>query len=195
MPRQSLQEILPLIRQPSHYLGNEINTIRKEPHNVRLRFALAFPDLYQVGMSYMGIQILYNILNAREEIAAERVFAPGIDLEERLREDRVPLSSLESGTLISNFDIIGFSLLYELNFTNILTILDLSGIPFYAGDRNPSHPFVVAGGPCTFNPEPLADFFDAMVVGDGEEVVLELTEAWLEWKDAGGDREALLKRW
>jgi len=195
MSRQSLQEILPLIRQPSHYLGNEINTIRKEPHNVRLRFALAFPDLYQVGMSYMGIQILYNILNAREEIAAERVFAPGVDLEERLREDRVPLSSLESGTPISNFDIIGFSLLYELNFTNILTILDLSGIPFYAGDRNPSHPFVVAGGPCTFNPEPLADFFDAMVVGDGEEVVLELTEAWLEWKDAGGDREALLKKW
>jgi radical SAM family uncharacterized protein/radical SAM-linked protein len=195
MSRQSLHEILPLIRHPSHYLGNEINAIRKAPENVRLRFALAFPDLYQVGMSYMGIQVLYNILNAREEIAAERVFAPGADLEEKLREGRVPLSSLESGTPISNFDIIGFSLLYELNFTNVLTILDLSGIPFYAGDRNPSHPFVVAGGPCTFNPEPLADFFDAMVVGDGEEAVLELTEAWLEWKDAGGDREALLKRW
>lgn len=195
MSRQSLQETLPLIRHPSHYLGTEINVIRKAPENVRLRFALAFPDLYGVGMSYVGTQILYHILNSREEIAAERVFAPGVDLEAKLRGDRIPLCSLESGIALSDFEIIGFSLLYELNFTNILTILDLSGIPFYARDRDASHPFVIAGGPCTFNPEPLADFFDAMVMGDGEEVVLELADAWLEWKDGGGDRQALLKRW
>lgn len=195
MPRQSLQEIYPLIQQPSHYLGNEVNAIRKAPETVRLRFALAFPDLYGVGMSHLGMQILYHILNAREEIAAERVFAPGVDFEARLRGSGNTFCSLESGTPLSSFDIVGFSLLYELNFINILTMLDLSGLPFYARDRGGSHPFVVAGGPCTFNPEPLADFFDAMVIGDGEEVVLELADVWLEWKDGGGDRKALLKKW
>jgi radical SAM family uncharacterized protein/radical SAM-linked protein len=146
-------------------------------------------------MSHVGIQILYHILNAHGGVAAERVFAPGVDLEARLRGDRIPLCALESGAPLSNFDVIGFSLLYELNFVNILTMLDLSSIPFYARDRSPSHPFVIAGGPCTFNPEPLADFFDAMVVGDGEEGVIALANAWLEWKDSGGDRQALLRRW
>ena len=195
MPRQSLQEILPLVQHPSHYLGTEINALRKDPEKIRLRFALAFPDLYEVGMSHVGIQILYHILNARQAIAAERVFAPGVDLEARLRGGSIPLCSLESGIPLSDFDIVGFSLLYELNFTNIFTMLDLSGIPFYARDRDKSHPFVIAGGPCTFNPEPLADFFDAMVVGDGELVVLELADAWLAWKDSGAEREALLKTW
>ncbi len=195
MPRQSLQDILPLVEHPSHYLGTEINALRKDPKKIRLRFALAFPDLYEVGMSHVGIQILYHILNTRQAIAAERVFAPGVDLEARLRAGRIPLCSLESGMPLSDFDILGFSLLYELNFTNILTMLDLSGIPFYARDRDESHPFVIAGGPCTFNPEPLSDFFDVMVVGDGELVVLELADAWLAWKDSGADREALLKIW
>ena len=195
MSRQFLEEILPLVQHPSHYLGTEINVVKKEPEMIRLRFALAFPDLYEVGMSHVGIQILYHILNARPTIAAERVFAPGVDLEARLRTGGIPLCSLESGIPLSDFDIVGFSLLYELNFTNILTIFDLAGIPFYARDRDASHPFVVAGGPCTFNPEPLADFFDAMVVGDGEEVVLELSDAWMAWKDSGADREALLKAW
>jgi radical SAM family uncharacterized protein/radical SAM-linked protein len=190
-----LQEILPLVQHPSHYLGTEVNALRKEPEKIRLRFALAFPDLYEVGMSYVGTQILYHILNARQAIAAERVFAPGVDLEARLRAGRIPLCSLESGIPLSDFDIVGFSLLYELNFTNILMILDLSGIPFYARDRDESHPFVIAGGPCTFNPEPLCDFFDAMVVGDGELAVLELADAWLAWKDSGAGREALLKSW
>jgi radical SAM family uncharacterized protein/radical SAM-linked protein len=146
-------------------------------------------------MSYVGIPILYHILNARKEVAAERVFAPGIDLEARLREEQISLCSLESDTPLSDFDIIGFSLLYELNFTNILTMLDLSGIPFLAQERLSSHPFVVAGGPCTFNPEPLAEFFDAMVIGDGEEAVVQMTDAWLEWRDGGGDRQGLLDRW
>ncbi|MDY6987360.1 MAG: TIGR03960 family B12-binding radical SAM protein [Thermodesulfobacteriota bacterium] len=195
MNRQSLDMVLPLIRNPSRYLGSEINAIRKDPAKVRLRFALAFPDLYEVGMSHVGIQILYHILNARKEIAAERVFAPGLDLEAELRERQIPLSSLETQTPLSGFDIIGFSLLYELNFTNILTILDRSNIPFYATDRDHTHPFVVAGGPCTFNPEPLADFFDAMVIGDGEVAVVELADAWLKWKEAAGDREQLLREW
>ncbi|NVL90504.1 MAG: TIGR03960 family B12-binding radical SAM protein [Desulfobacterales bacterium] len=195
MPRQSLQDILPLIRRPSHYLGTEINALQKDPGKIRLRFALAFPDLYEVGMSHVGIQILYHILNAQQAVSAERVFAPGVDLEARLRAGGIPLCSLEGGVRLSDFDIVGFSLLYELNFTNILTMLDLSGIPFYAKDRDESHPFVIAGGPCTFNPEPLSDFFDAMVVGDGEAAVLELADAWLAWKDSRADREALLKAW
>jgi len=195
MPRQSLEEILPLVQNPSHYLGTEINTLKKDPGTIRLRFALAFPDLYDVGTSHVGIQILYHVLNARDGIAAERVFAPGRDLEARMRHEGCPICSLESRTPLSTFDIIGFSLLYELNFTNILTVLDLSGLPFYARDRDASHPFIIAGGPCSFNPEPLADFFDAMVIGDGEQVAVELAEAWLESKDAGEDRERTLKRW
>jgi radical SAM family uncharacterized protein/radical SAM-linked protein len=146
-------------------------------------------------MSHVGIQILYHILNAREDIAAERVFAPGGDLENELRSRNAPLCSLETGTPLSEFDIIGFSLLYELNFTNILNMLSLGGIPLYARNRNNSHPFVVAGGPCTFNPEPLNEFFDAMVIGDGEEVVLKLSHAWLEWKDTASDRQRLLEQW
>lgn len=195
MSRQSLEDILPLVRHPSHYLGSEINAVRKDPGRVRLRVALAFPDLYEIGMSHVGIQILYHILNAREEIAAERVFAPGLDLEAELRATKTPLCSLETRTALADFDIFGFSLLYELTFTNILNMLDLSSIPFYARDRDDAHPLVIAGGPCTFNPEPLADFFDAMVVGDGEEVVIELADTWLQWKEAEGARQKLLEIW
>ena len=172
MSRQSLEEILPRVQHPSHYLGMEVHAKCKDPEKIRLRFALAFPDLYPIGMSHVGIQILYHILNAHIEIAAESVFAPSIDMEARLRDGGIPLASLESGTPLFAFDIVGFSLLYELNYTSILNMLALSGIPFYGTDRDLSHPFIIAGGPCTFNPEPVADFFDAMVVGDGEEVVL-----------------------
>ena len=196
MSTNTIQELLALIEKPSRYLGSEINAVKKDPQGVKLRFALAFPDLYEIGTSHFGLQILYHILNRRPEIAAERVFAPATDLEDRLRQGRIPLFSLESQTPLNRFDIIGFSLLYELNYTNILTMLELSGIPPLAGDRDRSHPLVVAGGPCTCNPEPVADFFDAIVVGDGEQVVLELARTWLEWKDAGaGDRTVLLKMW
>lgn len=195
MPRQSLEDMLPLLRHPSHYLGSEINAVRKDSGRVRMRIALAFPDLYQVGMSHVGIQILYHVLNAREDIAAERVFAPGVDLEDELRAKNVPLCSLETHTPLSKFDVIGFSLLYELNFTNILNMLSLAGLPLHALERDDSHPFIIAGGPCAFNPEPVAEFFDAIVVGDGEEVVLKLADAWLEWKDAACDRQRLLEKW
>ncbi|MBI5578583.1 MAG: TIGR03960 family B12-binding radical SAM protein [Deltaproteobacteria bacterium] len=196
MSTDTIQEILALIEKPSRYLGSEINAVKKDPQRVKLRFALAFPDLYEIGTSHFGLQILYHILNRRPEIAAERVFAPATDLEDRLRQGRMPLFSLESRTPLNRFDIIGFSLLYELNYTNVITMLALSGIPPLSGDRGPGDPLVVAGGPCTCNPEPVADFFDAIVVGDGEPVVLELARTWLEWKDAGsGERELLLKMW
>ncbi len=194
--RQMLENLLPLVEQPSRYLGNEINSIHKEPTEVQLKMVLAFPDLYEIGTSHFGLQILYSLLNNQKHIAAERVFAPAKDLEAHLRRDRQPLLSLESATPLGDFDIVGFSLLYELNFTNILTILELSGIPFYAEQRDPSHPLLIAGGPCMVNPEPVADFFDAIVVGDGETVILEMTRAWTDWQMQGHiNKESLLRAW
>lgn len=191
-----IQDILPLVSQPSRYLGSEVNRVRKDPGRVRLRVALAYPDLYEVGTSHFGMQILYDILNRREETAAERVFAPAPDMEARLREAGLPLTSLETGTPLSRFDILGISLLYELNLTNMLTLLDLSGIPFFSRDRGPDHPLVIAGGPCTVNPEPVADFLDAVVVGDGEEVLPLMMDLWLAWREGGdGRRETLLRSW
>jgi radical SAM superfamily enzyme YgiQ (UPF0313 family) len=177
-------------------LGGEINQIIKDPERVRLRIALAFPDLYEIGTSHFGMQILYHILNAHADIAAERVFAPAVDMEARLRSAGLPLFSLESRQPLNRFDIIGFSLLYELNYTNILTILDLAGIPFYAAQRDNSHPLIIAGGPCACNPEPIADFFDAIIVGDGETVIMQLAQSWMDChKHTRPDREDLLKRW
>ncbi len=196
MSKKALQDILTLVEQPSRYLGSEINTIKKDLSKVKLRFVLAFPDLYEIGTSHFGLQILYHILNQREEIAAERVFAPGVDMEAHIRSSKLPIVSLESQISLCEFDIIGFSLLYELNYTNILTILDLSNIPFLASQRDESFPLIIAGGPATCNPEPVADFFDAMVIGDGEEVILEMSDIWLMWKeDNSGDKQTLLSRW
>jgi radical SAM family uncharacterized protein/radical SAM-linked protein len=196
MSQNVLQEILPLVQKPSQYLGSEINTIKKDLSKVKLRFALVFPDLYEIGTSHFGLQILYHILNQREEIAAERVFAPGADMEAHLRSSQLPIVSLESQIPLREFDIIGFSLLYELNYTNILTIFDLSNIPFMASQRDTSFPLIIAGGPSTSNPEPVADFFDAMVIGDGEEVILEMSDIWLIWKEENsGDKLNLLRRW
>lgn len=192
----TIQDILPLIEQPSRYLGSEINTIKKDHSKVKLRFALAFPDLYEIGTSHFGLQILYHILNLHHEIAAERVFAPGTDMEAHLKSSGIPIMSLESHKPLDQFDIIGFSLLYELNYTNILTMLELANIPLFARQRGVSHPFVIAGGPCTCNPEPVADFFDAIVVGDGENVIIKMSYAWLTWKTSGkSDKETLLRMW
>ncbi|MDY6906230.1 MAG: TIGR03960 family B12-binding radical SAM protein [Thermodesulfobacteriota bacterium] len=197
MKFESIQDILPFVRKPGSYLGTEVNTIHKDPLQVDLRMALCFPDIYEIGTSHFGLQILYHILNKDKAIWAERVFSPGLDMEAQLRDAGLPMVSLESGTPLNQFDIVGMSLLYELNYTNVLTLLDLSGIPFYAADRNETHPLVIAGGPCTFNPEPMADFFDAMVVGDGETVVREMCRIWREFKARGEhyDRGAVLKAW
>ncbi|MBV5267114.1 MAG: hypothetical protein JZU67_01050, partial [Burkholderiaceae bacterium] len=181
---------------PSQYIGSEVNAIKKDPKTVELFIALAFPDLYTIGTSHFGLQILYQLLNHEKTIAAERVYTPDTDMESRLRIAGLPLTSLESAIPLTQFDIIGFSLLYELNYTNILTILDLAGLPFFARDRDLSFPLIIAGGPCTCNPEPVADFFDAMVIGDGESVILEMANCWRVWKQGGGnDKTLLLKSW
>jgi radical SAM family uncharacterized protein/radical SAM-linked protein len=189
-------KLLTSVEKPSRYLGSEINTVRKDLDRVQLRVVLAFPDLYEIGTSHFGLQILYHLLNRQKDVAAERVFAPALDMEAHLRQTGKPLFSLESHTPLSRFDIIGFSLLYELNYTNMLTMLELSGIPWLAAERDARHPLIIAGGPCTCNPEPVADFFDAIVVGDGEGVALELVNAWLAWKQSGGTRrQDLLELW
>ncbi len=191
-----LDDILPLVSKPSRYTGGEVNSLAKSGSSVRLSMALAFPDTYEIGMSHFGMQILYHLLNSRPEIAAERVFAPGTDMVKQLAASDMPLFSLETHRPLASFDIVGFSLLYELNYTNVLTMLHLAGIPFYAADRGGNMPLVIAGGPCTVNPEPMAPFFDAMVIGDGEPVVTEMADAWMRLKDAGGgDKAELLRAW
>lgn len=196
MSQSSIQDTLSLVQMPSRYLGSEVNRIKKDWDTVPLHVALAFPDLYEIATSHFGIQILYHILNSQKDTLAERVFAPAADLEEQLRTNGIPMGSLESATPLREFDIIGFSLLYELNYTNMLNMLDLAGIAFMATDRKKGDPLLIAGGPCTCNPEPVADFFDAMVIGDGEDVILQMTEAWKDWRQTGDDRkERLLERW
>jgi len=196
MSSMKFEHLLPFVEKPSRYLGSESNTIKKDLDRVKLRIALAFPDLYEVGTSHFGLQILYHILNSRKDIAAERLYAPGQDLEGRLRASDQPLTTLESRYPLGRFDIIGFSLLYELDYTNMLTMLDLAGIPFYSSQRGPDVPLIVAGGPCTCNPEPVAELFDAMVVGDGENIVLSIADVWMRWKEDGGkDKDQLLDKW
>jgi len=191
-----IQDILPLVEAPSRYMGDEINTIHKDHRKVKLKFALAFPDLYEIGTSHFGLQILYHILNQHPDVLAERVFTPAPDMQAYLRQREIPLQSLESGCPLGQFDILGFSLLYELNYTNVIAMLDLAGLPFKSKDRDRHHPIIIAGGPCTCNPEPVADFFDALVIGDGEEVVLQMADAWLEWQQRDGQsRKALLDSW
>jgi len=165
------------ISRPSRYIGGEINAVRKDPSETEVSIALAFPDVYEVGMSHLGLKILYRILNAEEWLAAERVFCPWVDMEAELRRLRLPLTTLESGRPLADFDLVGFSLQHELCYTNVLNMLDLSGIPPLARDRSEIFPLVIAGGPACFNPEPVADFFDLMVVGDGESVAIEICRA------------------
>jgi radical SAM family uncharacterized protein/radical SAM-linked protein len=174
------------IKHPSRYLGGETHAIIKDPAEIEVSIALAFPDVYEIGMSHVGLKILYHILNALSWLAAERVFAPWVDLEQELRQRALPLSSLESGRPLSQFDLIGFSLQHELCYTNILSMLDLAGIPFLSEQRGSNEPLIIAGGPACFNPEPVAALFDAIVVGDGEEVAVHICAAVREWKQAGG---------
>ena len=196
MTEPSIQDVLAGIEQPSRYLGIETNAVHKDHSRVDLHAVLAFPDLYDIGTSHFGMQILYHILNQRPDTVAERVFAPGVDMEARLRTLGRPLTSLESGIPLRDFDIIGFSLLYELNYTNILTMLDLSNIAFLAAERREGEPLIIAGGPCTCNPEPVADFFDAMLIGDGEAAIVAMAEKWLAWNKSGRkSRQDLLHQW
>ena len=194
MHRNNYQEILAQVQTPTRYAGTEINAVKKDHDKVDLTFALAFPDLYEIGTSHFGLQILYSILNNRDNIAAERFFAPAPDMEALMRERQVPCLSMETRTPLNDFDIIGVSLLYELNFTNILTLFSLSGIPFYSEQRDDTFPVIIAGGPCAYNPEPLADFFDAFVIGDGEETVLAVADTVMAFKREGDNSKKSLLR-
>jgi radical SAM family uncharacterized protein len=189
-----LHRILPTVGKPARYIGGEWNSVTKDWGACSVRWALAFPDTYEIGMSNLGLAILYDILNRQDGVLAERVYAPWVDMEGAMRAAGLPLFSLESRRPLAEFDVIGFSLPYEQLYTNLLNMLDLAGLPVLAAGRDRRHPLVVAGGGATYNPEPLADFVDAFVLGEGEEVVLELTEAIREAKGQGSSREALLRR-
>jgi radical SAM family uncharacterized protein/radical SAM-linked protein len=180
------------VDKPARYMGGEMGSVRKDA--AALRFALAFPDVYEVGMSHLGLRILYHILNEVDGIAAERVFAPWADMEKQLLASGMPLATLESATPLNECDIIGFTLQYELSYTNIINMLRLGGIPLLSADRTDSFPLIIAGGPCAYNPEPLVPFFDAVLLGDGEEAVLEIAQAVLASKSAGEDKSQLLER-
>ncbi len=180
------------VEKPARYMGGEVGT--RCAATPELRFVLAFPDVYEVGMSHLGLQILYGVLNGLDGVAAERAYAPWPDREAQLRAEGGSLATLESGTSLDRADIVGFTLQYELSYTNILNMLDLAGIPLLASERDERHPLIIGGGPCACNPEPLADFFDAFLLGDGEEAVIEIAEAFRAWKRTGGARAALLER-
>lgn len=189
-----LDEILPLVSKPARYTGNEWNAVRKDWDQVAVKVALAFPDIYDVGMGHLGYKILYHILNSREDTLAERVYAPWVDMEAKMREHNLPLFSLETRHELNRFDLVGFTLQYELSYTNVLNMLDLGNIPLLAAERKKGDPFVIGGGPCAFNPEPLADFFDLFVIGAGEEALPELVDLYRQWSASGGDRKDFLRQ-
>jgi radical SAM family uncharacterized protein/radical SAM-linked protein len=188
------EDFLPLVQKPARYIDSEMNAYHKDLSSVRTKFCLFFPDTYEVGMSHLGLRILYDILNKRDDTACERVFSPWTDYEERLRAAGRPLTSLESNTPLHSFDLLGISLQYELSYTNILTGLELGRIPLRSKDRTAAHPIVVAGGPCVVNPEPLADFIDVFFVGEAEDAVLELVDLKQQFPDRQEYLHALSKR-
>jgi radical SAM family uncharacterized protein/radical SAM-linked protein len=188
-----MRDMLPLVSRPTRYVGKEINACHQDINQAQLRFALVFPDAYEIGMSHLGMQVLYGLLNAQAGIVCERAFSPWFDMEARLRSRNIPLATLESDTPLRAFDVIGFSLQYELCYTNVLNILSLAHIPLLAQERGADMPVVIGGGPCASNPEPLAAFFDAFCLGDGEEVILEVTNVIKQWKIEGGDKDSLLR--
>ena len=186
-------EILLKIEKPARYIGNEINSVMKDKEKVAIRFAMCFPDVYEIGMSHLGIQILYDMFNRREDTWCERVYSPWIDLDRIMREQHIPLFALESQDPIQDFDFLGITIQYEMCYTNILQVLDLSNIPLFASDRTDEDPVVIGGGPCAVNPEPLADFFDLFYIGEGETVYNDLLDAYKENKKNHGTRRDFLE--
>lgn len=184
------------VEKPARYTGGEWNMVRKDPEQVNIRYAFCFPDIYEVGMSHLGMKILYHLINNREDSYCERFFAPWTDMEEQMKNNNIPLFSLETKDPLSAFDIIGFTLQYEMSYTNVLNMLDLGGVAILSKDRKEGDPFVCAGGPCAYNPEPLADFMDFVVLGEAEEVMDEILDAFKKWKNAAGKmsrKDLLLK--
>lgn len=187
-----LHSILKQVEKPARYIGSEINMVEKDPASVDIRIAFCFPDTYEVGMSHLGMQILYFFFNRREDTYCERCFAPWYDMEEKMRQNNVPLYALETGDPIRGLDFVMFTLQYEMSYTNILNMLDLAGIPLFAADRGEEYPIVVGGGPCVYNPEPLADFFDIFYIGEGEVSYDELLDLYKQNKAEGGSKEDFL---
>ena len=186
-------EILLNIEKPARYIGNEVNSVMKDKNQVDIRFCMCFPDVYEIGMSHLGIQILYDMFNQREDTWCERVYSPWPDLDKVMREEQIPLFALESQEPIKYFDFLGITIQYEMCYTNILQVLDLSQIPLRAADRTEEHPFVMGGGPCAYNPEPLAPFFDMFYIGEGETVFNDLLDIYKEWKKSGKSRKEFLE--
>ena len=186
-------DILLKVDKPARYIGNEVNAVMKKKEEVDIRFAFVFPDVYEIGMSHLGIQILYDMLNRRDDIWCERVYSPWTDLDRIMREEKIPLFALESQEPIKDFDFIGITIQYEMCYTNILQVLDLAQIPMFAKDRTEEHPIVIGGGPCTYNPEPLADFFDIFYIGEGETVFYDLMDRYKEWKNLGKSKKEFLE--
>ncbi len=193
MSKSDLEDIFKQVQRPGRYLGGEWNEIKKNQKNIHLKIALAFPDLYEIGMSYLGQKILYEVVNKRSDFLAERVFAPGTDFEALLREKKIPLFTLENRIPLNGLDVLGISLLYDLNYSNVLTILDLGQIPIWASERNAVFPLVIGGGPAVFNPEPVAEIFDLFLIGEGEEAFLEILDSISGHKKKGASREFILK--
>ena len=187
-------DILLKIEKPARYIGGEINSVMKDPESIDIRFAMCFPDVYEIGMSHLGIQILYDLFNRREDTWCERVYSPWIDLDRVMREQKIPLFALESQDPIRDFDFLGITIQYEMCYTNILQILDLSGIPLKAAERGEDVPIVIGGGPCAYNPEPLAQFFDLFYIGEGETVYDELMDLYKENKKNSGSRKDYLEK-
>lgn len=189
-----LHYILKQVEKPARYIGSEINMVEKDPATVDTRIAFCFPDTYEVGMSHLGLQILYYFFNRREDTYCERCFAPWYDMEEKMRENGIPLYALETGDPLQNFDFVMFTLQFEMSYTNILNMLDLAGIPIYAKDRGEEDPIIMGGGPCAYNPEPLVDFFDLFYIGEGEVSYDEFLDMYREHKRSGGTKEEFLQK-
>ena len=186
-------EILLSVQEPARYIGGEINEVIKDPKKVDIRFAMCFPDVYEIGMSHLGIQILYDMFNRREDVYCERVYSPWLDLDRIMREKQIPLFAVESQDPIKEFDFLGITIQYEMCYTNILQVLELSQIPLHAADRTEEDPIVIGGGPCTYNPEPIAEFFDLFYMGEGEVVYFDLLDRYKENKRNGGSRREFLE--
>lgn len=187
-------EILLKISQPARYIGGEVNMVEKDPSKVAVRFAMCFPDVYEIGMSHLGIQILYDMFNRRDDVYCERVYSPWMDLDPIMREQKIPLFAVESQDPIKKFDFLGITIQYEMCYTNILQVLELSQIPLHAEDRTEEDPIVIGGGPCTYNPEPIAPFFDLFYMGEGEVVYFDLIDRYKEIKARGGSRKEFLEQ-
>lgn len=192
MIKKEVEKILQYVQKPARYVGGELNSVIKDPDKVDIRYAFCFPDIYEIGMSHLGMKILYGLVNDREDSWCERVFAPDVDMEEQMRKNNVPLFALESGDYIKDFDIIGFTLMYELCYTNVLNMLDLAGIPIYSKDRTELAPIICVGGPCACNPEPIADFVDIVFLGDGEDSTNAVLDLLKECKKCGATKQEFL---